>query len=65
MAWCFLLKRDMLVWVDETSSDSRDNVLKVWLCVMRGTVCIPRTSNKCNGCDGKQWNNSTTHSVNS
>ena len=25
MAWCFSLKRDMLVWVDETGSDSRDN----------------------------------------
>ena len=25
MAQCFLLKRDMLVWVDETGSDSRDN----------------------------------------
>ena len=25
MAQCFLLKREMLVWVDETGSDSRDN----------------------------------------
>ena len=28
MAQCFLLKREMLVWVDETGSDSRDNVLE-------------------------------------